>query len=208
MSGKFEKGMSLVELLVAVSILTMGIAGFTLLFLKTWGANSFVLESGQAISSASRAMEIISKDLRKAKQADNGDYPIEIGDDFELVFYSDVDKDDITERVRYFLDDEENLKRGISNPNGDNPPVYPEEDEYVETIASYVVNSKIDPEPIFYYYDRNYSGESDSLETPISVTEARLVRIHLWVNIKPIVAPENINLESFVEIRNLNENLY
>lgn len=208
MQIKKKSGMSLIELLVSLSILSIGMAGFSVLFLKTWSSNSFVLESGQAVSSASRALDMISKDLRKAKQGDNSEYPIKLGDGFDLIFYSNVDDDAETERVHYFLDDNQNLKRGISNPDSSAPPIYPSGDESVDTIASYIVNSKIDPEPIFYYYDKNYSGTESALDIPILVTEARLIRVHLWVNIKPIVAPENVNLEAFIEIRNLNENLY
>jgi prepilin-type N-terminal cleavage/methylation domain-containing protein len=203
---KNKKGMSLVELLITISIFTIGIAGFSLLMLNSWRLNSFVLESGQATNEANRAIDIISKDLRKARPGDNGEYPIKQGENFDLTFYANVDDDPEVERIHYFLDNSENLKRGVTQPLATIPVTYPSGDDSVQTIARYIVN-KTSSEPIFFYYDKNYP-DSSALTTPITLTEARLIRIHLWVNIKPITAPENVNLESFVEVRNLNENLY
>jgi hypothetical protein len=44
---------------------------------------------------------------------------------------------------------------------------------------------------------------NNPLDTPINVEDARLIRVHLFVNIDPVRAPNNINIESFADLRNL-----
>ena len=70
-------------------------------------------------------------------------------------------------------------------------------------MANYVVNER--DNPIFYYYNGNYPGDTvnNPLATPTSPGAIRLIRVHLYVNINPIHAPDNINIESFVTLRNL-----
>lgn len=192
------------EMLIAIGIFTIGMAGFTVLFARSWITNHFILEEGQASLVASRAVEGLVSDLRRIRQADSGEYPILSCDDFDLVVFIDIDGDDVTEKVHYFIDDEE-LKRGISNPSGV-PPVYPDEDEEVETLTNYVYNSGI--QPAFYYYNHEYPGDAEHnpMDTPVAdIEDVRLVKIHLLINIDPGRTPENVNIESFAELRNLND---
>ena len=101
MKRKSLRGMSLIEMLMAIFILLIGLEGITLLFLNSWKMNKFVLETGNASLIASRTVEVIVRDIRRARQADNGDYPIESGGDSDLKVYIDIDGDGVTERVRW-----------------------------------------------------------------------------------------------------------
>lgn len=200
-----HRGLTIVELIMAISIFTIGIAGFTILFARTWKANSFILEEGQASFKASNALDNMAKSLRKVKQADNGNFGIKSAGDFDLVVYLDDDGDSTTEKIHYFLDqDSQKLKKGISEPSG-SPLVYPDTDQTVITLADYIVNTTL--QPVFIYYNEDYpiNMASNPLTTPVVLPDVRLIQIHLWVNIKPVSAPDNINLQSFVELRNLNE---
>ncbi|KKP97927.1 MAG: hypothetical protein UR99_C0005G0023 [Candidatus Moranbacteria bacterium GW2011_GWD2_36_12] len=66
-------------------------------------------------------------------------------------------------------------------------------------------------QPIFRFYNQDYPG--DIVNNPLStspslaVDQVRLIRVHLWINIKPLTAPDNVNFETFVNLRNLNENI-
>ncbi len=196
--------MTLLELLVAISVALIAMEGFTYLFIKTWDTNKFVLEEGMASAAASRATNKIVIQLRAVQQADNGDYPIESADDFDLVFYCDVDDDGVVERVHYFLDQaNDQLNMGVSNPIAGNPVTYPNSDDEVTVVTSYVVNES--DNPIFYYYNDDYPGDTvnNPLSTPTNVGNIQMIRVHLFVNINPVHAPDNINIESFVDLRNL-----
>lgn len=199
------KAMTLVEVMVSIAIMLIAMEGFTLLFVKSWDTNKFILEEGLASAAASRATNKILSELRHVRQADNGDYPVESGSDFDLKVYLDVDKDGVTERVHYFLDQAtDELKKGITNPLATTPISYPAADDSVSVMTNYVVNESTDP--VFYYYNQNYPGDTvnNPIASPVAVDQVRLIRVHLYVNINPVHAPDNINIESFADLRNLN----
>lgn len=204
---KNPKGMTLIELLVAIGVMLIVMEGFTLLLVRVWDTNKFILEEGIASSAASHATNKIISELRRVRQGNNGDFPVESGSSFDLKAYLDVDNDGVTERVHYYLDtDADELKKGIANPLDTTPVTYPEGDDSVMTLTTYVVNT--DDNPVFYYYNRNYPGDTanNPLVVPLgsSVSDVKLIRVHLLVNIDPVHAPNNINIESFADLRNLN----
>ncbi|MDD2766212.1 MAG: prepilin-type N-terminal cleavage/methylation domain-containing protein [Candidatus Moranbacteria bacterium] len=204
MTKKNLKGMTLVELMVAISIMLIAMGGFTTLFIKSWDTNKFVLEEGMASSNASYALGKVIKQLRGVKQADNGDFPVESADDFDLKVYVDIDHDDVTERVHYFLDlDTHELQRGVTNPTGSAPVSYPASDDSVSVIAEHITNTNANP--LFLYYNKNYPGDTTNnpIATPADVSAIRLIQVHLWVDVNPAHPPNNINMESFVDLRNL-----
>ncbi len=194
MDVRIKKGMSLVEMIIAIAIFTIGIEGFSLLFIKTWKQNSFILEKGTASVAASRGVQETVNIIRKARQSDNGAYPIISADNNDLVIYSDIDKDGVTEKIHYYLS-EGMLKAGITDPAGI-PPSYPSGDQATNTIANYIVNTST---PIFSYYDINNS----LLTTPANANEIRMIKINLEVNANPAHFPNNVNFQSFATLRNL-----
>lgn len=196
--------MTLIEMLMAITIMLIAMEGFSLLIVRVWDSNKFILEEAMASAAASRATNQIIIQLRGIQQAGNGDYPIEEADDFDLTIYADADDDGVVERVHYFLDQpNDQLKKGVTEPTTAVPPTYPAGDQTVTVMANYVVNES--DNPIFYYYNGNYPGDTvnNPLATPTSPGAIRLIRVHLYVNINPIHAPDNINIESFVTLRNL-----
>lgn len=199
-----KKGMSLIEMIVAISIFTMGIAGFTMLFLKSWKSNSFILEEGMASSQASQTVTNISGKLREIRQPDTGEYMIKTANENELVIYVNEDADSNIERVRYFLDGTNHiLKKGVAEASG-SPLSYPADysSDTINNLASYVMNSG-GSEPVFKYYD-NTNTQLSASPTP---TNIRVIEINLWINIKPLSAPENVKIGTSVELRNLDESI-
>lgn len=98
-----KKGFTLIETLVTIAIFTLvlgAIFGSAIMIYRTAG---FTWEQSVAIDEARRGIETMVKEIRAARMADDGSYPIEKAEDKEFIFYSDIDGDDKTERVRYFL---------------------------------------------------------------------------------------------------------
>lgn len=96
-------GFTLVETLVTIAIflLAMGaVAGFIAMAYLTYG---YTFDQARAIDEARRGVETMVREIREARQGDDGSFPIEKAQDKEFIFYSDIDKDGQTERVRYFL---------------------------------------------------------------------------------------------------------
>ncbi len=196
------RGMSFIEMIVALFILTIGMAGFSMLYINSWNSNKFIIETGNAASIASRGVSRTVAELRKVRQADNGDYPIESGDDFDIKVYIDIDGDGATERVHYYLQGT-SLYEGVSEPIPGLPVTYPVGDDTVKVLANSIINSSTDP--VFSYYNNDYPSDTvnNPLATPVNVADVRMIKIRLMVNIDPNRAPNFINVESFVQLRNL-----
>ena len=199
-----RKGMTLVEMMVAIAIMVLAMGGFTLLFIRSLQTNSFTIEEGVTSMQTSRTVESITNDLRRVRQGDNGDFPIVSASAFDLKVYVNIDSDAATERVHYFMDGNL-LKRGIAKSIAGTPVTYHDYDDSVSTIATYVVNAS--SEPLFSFYNKNYPGDTanNPLSGTISLSDVRLIRVWIRMNIDPIKAPNNINIESFAELRNLTD---
>lgn len=200
-----QSGMTLIELLIAIAIVGIIMEGFTLLFIRAWNTNKFILETGLASAMASRANNKLVIDLRGIQQSDHGAFPIVEAGNMSLTVYSDIEDDGVVERVHYYLDDaSDELRVGITNPDfSTQPATYPSGDQETRVLARYVVNPSNDP--IFYYYNDDYPGDATNnpLTLPTSLANIQLVRIRLLINIDPVRAPNNIYIESFVDLRNL-----
>lgn len=196
--------MSLVEMLVAIAILTVAMAGFTTLFIRSWKVNSYTVEMGQSSFAVSQGINTMVGYLRKVRQADDGSYPIKSATGTDLVVFSDYDKDGITERLHLYFQNRQ-IKMGITDPTSGIPKSYPTGDQQTKILAENIVNSG--SEPIFYYYNSSYPGDTthNPVAMPVDVSTIRLVKIYLKINIDPNRDPDSIETQSFVEFRNLND---
>lgn len=100
---EFLTGFTLIETLVTIFVFTLitgAVFGFILSFYRNYG---YIFAQSAAITEAKRGIETMVKEIREARSGDDGSFPIELAGDKEFIFYSDVDKDGETERVRYFL---------------------------------------------------------------------------------------------------------
>jgi type II secretory pathway pseudopilin PulG len=204
MAKKNCKGMTIIEMIVAISIFTMGMLGFTLLFSNAWKQNKYTLEMGQVSMSASQGVNQIVRYLREVRQSDNGAYPVVSADDNDLVVYCDYDKDGVTERIHLYRSGSD-VVMGVRDPTGGFPVTYASGDGTTQVITFHVVNDANNP--IFAYYDSSYPEDSihNPIATPATVPNVRLVRVTLHVNIDPNHAPDNVQIQSFAEMRNLND---
>jgi len=98
-----DKGFTMVETMVTIAIFSLVIGatmGFITISYKTYG---FSWQQSVAINEARKGIETMVKEIREARTGDDGSYPIEKARDKEFIFFSDIDKDEEVERVRYFL---------------------------------------------------------------------------------------------------------
>ena len=198
-----QSGLSLLEIVVTLGIFSMAIVGVSTFITQSYKANLLANEQAEAIENARTGTDIMVKEIREASPAENGAYPIEVANDQNLIFYSDIDSDELIEKVRYYLDGT-NLIKAVTDPSGF-PPEYINPAQ--ETIISrYVQNGT---EPLFYYYNADYPIDTvnNPLITPAAVNNIRLVRTYLKINVDISRAPDNFILISNSQIRNLKDNL-
>lgn len=97
------KGFTLIETLVTIAVFGLTMGALTSLILMIYKTHSYTWENAAAVSEARRGIETMVKEIREAREASDGSFVIEKADDKEFIFYSDIDNDGKTERVRYFL---------------------------------------------------------------------------------------------------------
>lgn len=196
------KGFTLIELLIALAIFGFIIVAITQFQVDIMRYNKSSQESLLSAQYAQSLLRTIVKELRTAKPADDGSYPIAQASTTSLIFFSDIDGDGHQEKVRYFLDSGV-LKKGVTKPSG--PPwVYLADQETSFILAESVVSSST---PLFEYYDAQYTGTTTPLVQPVTVTNIRLVKINLMVNADPNRSLVARLYSSQVMLRNLKDNL-
>ncbi len=97
------RSFTLIETLITITFFIIVMAITSAFVVMAYRAQSFTWEQSIAIDEARKGIETMVKEIREARPGDNGSFTIERADDKEFVFYSDIDKDGATERVRYFL---------------------------------------------------------------------------------------------------------
>jgi prepilin-type N-terminal cleavage/methylation domain-containing protein len=196
-----SQGFTLIEVLVASAILVLLAAGFLGL--------QYIMSQNQvsawnnylAIEQANTAVSQLEKELRNAQQSEAGAYPLETPNDQEIVFFSDVDYDGESEKVRYTLNGT-TLEKGVIDPVGE-PATYPLANERVKTITDIVQNGA---DPVFYYYNKDWPTDIINNPLPASdrISDTTQVKIILVTNPKPANTEFDYTLETDVKIRMLN----
>lgn len=195
-------GFTLVEILVALAIFAL---------LATLAArlqvNIFMQsDEGQkrivAESEARSTLKNMIAEIRSAAPSNTGDYPIILASSSAITFFSDIDNDGLQERVHYYLSNRV-LRKAVTKPTG-SPYQYLDANEKIFFEINDVINTG---GIMFEYFDRNYTGSSSPMTSPINISAVRVVHVIVTIDANPTRAPEPIIFESQVMIRNLKDNL-
>lgn len=193
------RGFTLIETIMTIVIFTMIMGVISAFIVMGYRTQSYIWQQSLAIDEARKGIETMVKEIREARPGDDGSYILQKADNYEFIFYSDIDKDTATERVRYFIQGTD-FKKGVINPSTSSPITYPLDKEEIFTLSQYVINQP----PIFHYYD---GDGNEIVELPARLKDTKLMRVYLVINVNPNRPPQDFILESAVQIRNLKENL-
>ena len=196
-----QRGMTLIELMTATVIASLLLAMISFLLVRTFYVNKYTLEQALNTTTLRNSLKNLTTNLREARQSDAGGYMIASAQDFDLVFFSNVDDDSATERVHYYLQNGQ-LKMGIAEASGF-PLVYPAGDQETKIIGQGIINNS--SQPVFRYYNEDYPVDTinNPLVNPISLEEVSLIKIDIFANVDPNNVPDNMRIETFVRPRNI-----
>lgn len=195
-----KRGLSIVEMLVLVAVfglVMIAVASSVLFFYRT---NSNTVEQAFAINSARKGVQSMVRDIRETAYSDAGAFPVIAIATSTFTFYSDVDRDDSVERIRYFLDDTV-LRKGVTNATGD-PPAYVDANEVISLVSDNVRNTAQMIDTFSYF-----TATGTQITNFADVTDVAFVDVHLIVNINPSRLPEEFTLRGSATLRNLKTNL-
>ncbi len=191
------KGFSLVEIIITIAIFIIILGGIYGFVSGLYRANNFTFMQALAVSEARKGIGTITREIRESQIGEDGSYLIEKADDYEFIFYSDIDKDNQTERVRYFVEGSDFYKGVINPENG----VYiteeddPDFNEKIVILSKYIRNEP----PIFRYFD----SELNELPAPARLNETTLMKLKIIINVDPEKPPYNFTLENYIALRNI-----
>lgn len=198
------KGFTFVEVIIAVflfSVIVALTAGFVVYYFRNY---SFTFEEQQQVSQAQSALTQMIREIRKARLGDDGSWPLVQTDDDVFIFYADVNGDNRSDRVRYFLNGTE-LQRGVIQPTAV-PVTYPVANEVITTLISSVEATS---SPVFRYYNGDWPA--DTINNPLSAADrtlnTRFVKIYIRLNQTDNFGAEPFELSSGVSIRSMKNNL-
>jgi type II secretory pathway pseudopilin PulG len=192
-------GFSLIEITLVLSIFIFLVIISTEFIIRGLRSNTFADEQNSAVQSARKSADVMVKEIRKANQAETGNYLLETVNPQSFIFYADIDDDGKTERVRYFLDNKY-LKKGVIAATN-SPAEYPGANEQFTILSDYVNNNT---EALFNYYDKNDVLLADPTSLKRNI---RMINMNIKINVTPERAPNDYYIRANVQIRNLKDNL-
>ena len=201
MLGLNNKGLTLLEVIVAIGIFSLIVGAIMQIFLFSWRNNAIVWEQLATQNEGRKVIQDFSNELREASASSIGSYPIESASGAAIVFFSNIDSDSLVERIRYFTSGT-TLKKGVIKP-ASSPLAYITSTETITDVAHDVANGT---STIFSYYNENFSGAQSPLSSPVTIAQIRMVKISLRLEEDPNLSPVPFYIESKVAIRNLKNN--
>ncbi len=200
-----KRGFTIVEVSTAgLLIVVLGIGVLGLQKIMT-DAQIFGFANYTNVDEANLSISQMAREMRTMRSGQNGAYAFVSGTENEIIFYSDIDFDGVSERVRYFLENN-TLYKGVIEPVGF-PATYPTANEVVKTLSR---NVEPGESPLFLYFNENWPVDTinNPLPTPVNIAEVRFVRISLNVNVNPVNAERSVySLGTNVSLRILKDNL-
>jgi type II secretory pathway pseudopilin PulG len=199
-----QKGFTIIEVTV-VGVISVLLLSALFGLQQIAGENqSIISRHTNEVEIANSNMSTMVKEIRNAHYGDNGAFLVESANTQSLIFYSDINLDGDTEKIRYFLDGTL-LKKGVIQPQGF-PVTYPANTEVVTIVAEDVRNGEL---PLFYYYNDQWPivSAGNPLPVPADQDSISLIRVHLRVNQEDNDTQGDYVLESFAQIRTVKDNL-
>mgnify|MGYP001597141408 FL=1 len=186
-------------------ILAIAISFIIILLIGKLGAlSSFInLVIDQTIKvrqSSDYVFQTLVTDIRSMGPSSLGAYPVESVSSTSIIFYSDIDRDNLMERVNYFIATS-TLNKGVIKPTG-NPLVYVTSSEIVISVVSNIdVNGSY-----FEYFDQSFTGGQSPLSPPVNPQTIRVIKINIAVRTSTSTSSSLIRFSRIITPRNLKTN--
>lgn len=207
------RGFTLLEMIIVCGIVAVLSTSVYLIFAN--GNRLFTLQNNLAIAEnqSLKASLIMQRELREARAPEGLDLqPIEEANSQSIIFYADISDEPTNNREEkiWYLLNNGYLLRGIAyfDNSSQSYNQLPDLTQYspgesnpgIQAMAQYVVNNT---DPVFYYYDQDYTGSEDPLSYPVNLGSIKVIKtiLKIDVNSRP---PEPYVHETTIQLRNPN----
>lgn len=195
-----RSGFTLLEVIVAIAVsasIVVIAARFNTIIQSLSGLINYQLQAQQDVE---LAFQGAITDIRSTGPSASGAYAIESAASSSFIFFSDVNRNGVMDRVRYFLSTS-TLNRGIVAPTG-SPLTYTTSTEVITPVIYNVIISKSG----FQYFNSSYTGSQSAMTSTIDVSPIRSVRFTVTADVATSSAPYPTMVSEFITMRNLRSN--
>jgi prepilin-type N-terminal cleavage/methylation domain-containing protein len=199
-SLKYNRGMTLVELIIAIGIFSMLMLAITASVQSLYQYNSYAVSQAYQLDLARRGVETLTRDLREMIFADNGAFPLVRMEPHIVGFYSDVDGDNSVEYIEYELATTTTFTKRVYSATAG---VYNYATPTEEYIVSDYVQNLLQGTSTFLYYGNNGVQSTSTAD----IADIRFIRSQIIVNVDAVRNPGEYMLRSGATLRNLKDNL-
>jgi type II secretory pathway pseudopilin PulG len=201
-SQKRQAGVSLVELLVGMVILTIVTAAIVMVWFVLQDSFAYSTKSSEQREAARDGIALLSRELRDVQPLaiDSGTPPILVADPYSITFYTTFHEADAENpgaqavKVRYWIE-----------PDGDRDALYRTIDNGERQLVVADVMNQTDERPLFQYTYFDSLGQltttSELEET--STDRIQNIQIQLIIDLNPGHSPTEMKLTTTVQPRNL-----
>ncbi|MFA6315144.1 MAG: type II secretion system protein [Candidatus Paceibacterota bacterium] len=197
----YNKGMTLVEILVAIAIFLVVLGALMLFFKNIFSYRTVISGSYETTQQAQAILKTMLTEIRQMSPGANGAYALALSGTSTIAFYSDSNADGVKEKITYERVGTDLYRRQII-PSGS---TYNPASQTSSIIVRSVRNENTSP--IFEYFNEYYNGTSSPLVQPVTTTQVRLVKINLRLDIDPNLSPVPVMFTTQTSIRNIKTNL-
>ena len=190
-------GFTLVETLVTISILTVLMFATTSGIVSLYQTNAHTIAQTYEIANGRRGMAALVRDLREMTFGDDGTYPLVSMSSSSIGFYSDIDRDNSVEYVRYYLAST-TLYKNVYNATGTPIGYSSTTPDEVYIISEYVRNFEQATSTFLYYLEDGVRATATS-----TVTDIRYIEVTMIINVDPYRTPGEFKLTSSAAPSNL-----
>lgn len=195
--GAGQFGFTLVEVIMAVAIFSLLMLAMNALFISLYRQQGVDTAITKRTQSMNYVLGTISRELRGSNRGEDGSFFIAEAGGNSLTFYSDINKDGLTEKISYALDGTD-LKKTITEPGSSSL--------YAGAGVSFVVCPEIQNggTPIFTYYNKSYTGSEAPMPLPVKALDISMIGVSLTANNVSQNKSYPLHVETKIQLRNSN----
>ncbi|EKE07518.1 MAG: hypothetical protein ACD_18C00064G0017 [uncultured bacterium] len=203
---KNNKAFTLIELLVVLSIFSILVAGASWFIIGTNRDLAVMWEQLITQNEGKKTIDHVVNYVRKAETSSVGSYALVATTDYSLVFYANVDEDSLIEKIEFWLDTDNIFKQTVVKPSSTAVSnLYENGTSSTINLAENVKNIE-QSNPVFLYYNENYTGTQSALSGNFNLTDVRVVQVQLELEKDPTKTPVPLHVESKAFIRSTKTN--
>lgn len=194
------QGFSLAETIIVTSLFVLILMALTGTISMLYRTNGYAIAQAYEVAHARHGIEASIRDIREMTFGDDGAYPLVEMASSSIGFYSDIDRDNSVEYVRFVLSTT-TLYKYVYNATGTTPTysLAAPDEQYI--ISEYVQNLAQATSTFLYFLDNNIPATATS-----TVSDVRYIKVNVIVNVDPNRNPGMYALRSSAAPRNLKIN--